>query len=149
MQQLKSAFKCTINWNKYQSKTTIQNAPNQYLDHFFDSSFHGVNRPFVLAFNAIDNRIGHSRYYLPSANVEGYNVIIHGKNFFDQPFKNYIKTYNNIQKITTDQGDDETTGCLVVYNYVKKHKMIATDISKQQAWDADPKAMQQIKLQEI
>ena len=55
------------------------------------------------------------------------------KNFFDQPFKNYIKTYNNIQKITTDQGDDETTGCLVVYNYVKKHKMIATGISKQQA----------------
>ena len=39
--------------------------------------------------------------------------MIDGKNFFDQPIKNYIKTYNNTQKITTGQGDDYTTGCLL------------------------------------
>ena len=50
------------------------------------------------------------------------------KNFFDQPIKNYIKTYENIAKITTGQGDDFTAGCLLDYNYFRKHyKMIAID----------------------
>ena len=143
LQQLKSRFKCTINWNNYQSKTTKQNAPNQYLDYLIDPSFQGVNRLFVLTFNALDNRIGHSRYYLPTAKVEDYNVMIDGKIFFDQQNKNDIKTYDNAQKITTVQGDDYTTGCLLDYNYFKKHyKMIAKDLSKQQALDADPKAIQ-------
>ena len=57
--------------------------------------------------------------------------MIHRKNSFDQPFKSYIKTYENIRKITTGQGDDCTTGCLLDYDYFKKHyKMIAIDLSK-------------------
>ena len=44
LQQLKVGFKCTINWNKCRSKTTIQNAPNQYLDYLIETSFQGVNR---------------------------------------------------------------------------------------------------------
>ena len=60
--------------------------------------------------------------------------MIDGKNFFDQPIQSYVKAYENIQKITTGQGDDYTTGCLPDYNYFKKHcKMIAIDLSKQQA----------------
>ena len=114
LQQLKSGFKCTINSNKFQSKTT-QNAPNQYLDYWIDTGFQGVNRLFVLAFNANDNRIGHSIYYLPTAKVEDYNNMIHGKNFFEQPIKNNIKTYDNIWKITTGQGGNYTTGCLLDY----------------------------------
>ena len=76
LQQLKSGFKCTITWNKYQSKTATQNAPNQYLDYLIDPSFQKVNRLFVLAFNANDNRIGHSRDYLLNAKIEDYNVMI-------------------------------------------------------------------------
>ena len=38
LDQLKSGFKRTINWNKYQSKATIQ-AQNQYLDYLIDPSF--------------------------------------------------------------------------------------------------------------
>ena len=73
--------------------------------------------------------------------------MIDGKNFFDQPIKSYIKTYENIRKITTGQGDDYPTGCLLDYNYFKKHyKMIAIYLSKQQALDADPKAIQQINF---
>ena len=117
MQELKS--KRTINSNKYQSKTTTQNALNQYLDYLIDPSFQGVNRLFVLTFNALDNRIGHSRYYLPTAKVEDYNVMIDGRNFFDQPIKNDIKAEENIQKITADQGDDYTNACLLDYNYFK------------------------------
>ena len=72
-----------------------------------------------------------------------------GKNFFDQPIKDNEVTYEDIRKITTDQGDDYTTGCLLDYIYFKNHcKMIAIDLSKQQALDADPKAIQQINFTE-
>ena len=46
--------------------------------------------------------------------------MIDGKNFFDQPINNMIKTNENITKITVGQGDDYTTGCLLDYTYFKK-----------------------------
>ena len=45
--------------------------------------------------------------------------MIDGRNFFDQPIKNDIKTYENIRKITTGQRDDYKTSCLLDYNYFK------------------------------
>ena len=70
-----------------------------------------------------------------------------GKNFCDQPVKNDKVTYENIRRITTGQGDVYTTGCLLDYIYFKKfYKIIAVDISKQPALDADPKAIQQINF---
>ena len=73
--------------------------------------------------------------------------MIDGKNFFDQPVKNDKVTYDNIRKIATGQGDDYTTGCLLDYIYLKKYyKMIAIDLSKQQALDSDPKAIQHINF---
>ena len=72
--------------------------------------------------------------------------MIDGKNFFDRPVKNELKTWKN-GKFETVQGDDYTAGCLLDYNYLKDYyKIIAIDLSKQQALDADPKAMQQIIL---
>ena len=69
--------------------------------------------------------------------------MINGKNFFDQPINRMIKTYENIRKTATGQGDDYTTGCLLDYSYFKQHyKMIAIDLSKQQAVDADARAIQ-------
>ena len=60
--------------------------------------------------------------------------------------KNKI-TYENIRKITNGQEDDYTTGCLLDYTYFKDiYKMIAIDLSKQQALDIDPKAIQQINF---
>ena len=73
--------------------------------------------------------------------------MIDGKSCFDQPIKNNKVTYENIRKIATGQGDDYTTGCLLDYIYFKNYyKMIAVDLSKQQALDADPKAIQQINF---
>ena len=73
--------------------------------------------------------------------------MIDGKNFFDQPVKNNKATYENIRKIATGKGDDYTTGCLLDYSYFKEnYKMIAIDLSKQQALDADPRAIQQINF---
>ena len=70
-----------------------------------------------------------------------------GKNFFDQPINSDLKTYDNIRKISTGKGDDYTTGCLLDYTYFKNYyKMIGTDLGKQQALDADPKAIQQINF---
>ena len=69
------------------------------------------------------------------------------ENVFDQPIKNNKVTYENIRKIDTGQGDDYTTGCLLDYPYFKdSYKMIAVDLSKQQALDADPRAIQQINF---
>ena len=62
--------------------------------------------------------------------------MIDGKNFFDQPVKNGVRTYKNIRKITTGQRDGYTTGCLLDYNCFKNYyKMIAIDLNKQQALD--------------
>ena len=58
-----------------------------------------------------------------------------------------MKTYENIGKTTTGQGDDHTTCCLLDYNFFNKHyKMIAIDLSKQQELDVDPIAIQQINV---
>ena len=56
-------------------------------------------------------------------------------------------TYDNIRKIETGQGDDFTTDYLLNYPYFKNYyKMIAIDLGKQQALDADPKEIQQINF---
>ena len=66
--------------------------------------------------------------------------------FFGQPKTNDIETYENINT-ATGQRDDYTTGCLLDYPYFKEnYKMIAIDLSKQQALDADPRAIQQINF---
>ena len=73
--------------------------------------------------------------------------MIDGKNFFDQPINSDLKTYENIRKIATGQGDNDTTGCLLDYSYFKDHdKMIAVDLSKQQVFQADPRAIEQINF---
>ena len=83
MQQLKSGFKRTINWNKYQSKVTIQ-VPNRYLDFLIDPSFQEVNRLFVLLFEIKDDRTAHTKYYFPTVEVKDYNVMINGQNFLQK-----------------------------------------------------------------
>ena len=86
-------------------------------------------------------------YYLPNVELKGYNFMIDGKNFFDQPIKDNKVTYENIRTIATGQGGDYTTGCLLDYPHFKdSYKMIAVDLSKQQILDVDPKANQQINF---
>ena len=63
-QQLKSDFKRTIKWNKYELniKTFVQ---NRYLNHLINPSFQSVNRLFVLSFENENDRRSHSGYHLP------------------------------------------------------------------------------------
>ena len=73
--------------------------------------------------------------------------MINEENFFDQPVKDSKVTYENIRKIATGKGHDYTTGCLLDYSYINNtYKMIAIDLSKQQALDADPRTIQQINF---
>ena len=87
LQQLKSGLKRVINWNKYLSKPELLRR-NANLNQLVEPSFQGVNRLFVLAFEGDAQRIVHTDYYLPNVEIKDYNIMINGKNFFDQPIKN-------------------------------------------------------------
>ena len=148
LQHLKSGFKRIINWNKYEFELDIKTyAQNRYLNHLINPSFQWVIRLFLIPFENEDQRKSHSTYYLPKIEIKDYNVMFDGINVFDQPINSMNKTYENIRKIAMGQGDDYTTGCLLDYSYFKEnYKMIAIDLSKQQALDADPRAIQQINF---
>ena len=44
--------------------------------------------------------------FLPAVEIKGYNVMIERRDFFDQLEKSYLRTYDNIQKVATVEGDD-------------------------------------------
>ena len=146
LQQLKSRFKRVISRKKYLSKPELL-AQNPNLNHLVEPSFQGLNRLFVLAFENDTQRTPHSGYYLSNVEIKDHNIMINGENFFDQQIKNNEVTHENIRKIATGQEDDYTNGCLLDYPYFKdSYKMIAVDLSKQKALDADPRENQQINF---
>ena len=146
LQHLKSGFTRAINRNKYESNVKTF-ARNRYLNHLINPSFGGVNRLFISSFENEDDRTSHATYYLQKVEIKDCNVMIDERNFFDQPINSMAKTYKNIRKIPTGQGFDYTAGCLLDYSYFKDHyKMTAIDLSKQQALDADTKAIQQFNF---
>ena len=117
--QLQSGFKRTINWNKYKSDPK-EYGQNQYLNQLVDPIFQEINRLFVLPFETENGRTSHSEYYLSKVELKDYNAKNDGKNIFNEPINKDIKTYENIRKITTGQGDDYTAACLLDYPYLKK-----------------------------
>ena len=87
----------------------------------------------------------YKKHFLPRVKIENYNIEIDGKNFYDQPINDSIKQYDEIRKILTGQGDDYTTGCFLDFAYFEQsYILIAVDLSKQKALDADSRAIQQI-----
>ena len=144
LQKLKSGVRRTISWNKYLSKPDIL-ARNTNLNHLVEPSFQGIDRLFVLAYENDTQRTSGKGYHLPNIELKDYKIMIDGGNVFDQPIKDNKASYENIRKIATGQGDDYTTDCLLDYPYFKdSYKMTAVDLSKQQALDADPRAIQPI-----
>ena len=155
---LEEGFKRPVYWNEYQTKIESRNLDNNNLTRFpLDASFQGVRRLFVLAFNNTtvtvpnnpinntNNRVlrnSHTKYFLPRVNITNYNVLIDGRNFYDQPINDLVKQYDEIRKTATGQGDDYTTGCLLDYQYFKVHyNLIEVDLSKQKELDADSRAI--------
>ena len=152
---LNEGFKRPICWDEYKvtpNKTVeLANANNvRYIKELLDSSCQGVKRLFVLAYNntADNDQVSvdsYKKYSLPRVKIDNYNIEIDGGNFYDQTINNSIKQYDEVRKISTGQGDDYTTGCLLDYSYFRKnYRLFAADLSKQKALDADSKAIKQI-----
>ena len=73
----------------------------------------------------------YKKYFLPRIKIDKYNIEIDGRNFYDQAINNSIKQYDEVRKISTGQGDDYNTGCLLDFDYSEKnYKIIAADLSK-------------------
>ena len=126
--QLNEGFKRSVYWNEYKSKIETKAADNDNITRFrLDVSFQGANRLFVLAFdntNHGDNEVkrdNRRKYFLPRVDITNCNVLIDGRNFYDQPINDQIKKYDEIRKIATGKGDDYATGCLLDYQYFKDH----------------------------
>ena len=107
-----------------------------------------------MAYNKLDaandnqfNRNSKQIYYLPRNNFKKYNVIIDGRNFYDNPIESDLEKYRELKKVMIGKGQDYTTGSLLDYdNFNKHYKLVAVDSSKQKELDADPRAIQQIEF---
>ena len=115
-----------------------------------DPSFQGVNRLFFTAYNSANGqptRNGQRKYYLPRIDLNKYNVIIDGRNFYDNPIESDIEKYRELKKVMIGKGEDYTTGSLLDFNYFKKHcKLVAVDLSKQKELDADRELFSKLNL---
>ena len=120
---LSEGFKKPIYRNEYKvipNKIVEIAAANEkkYIRELLDSSWQGVKRLFVLAYNHTDNDTdkvsidSFRKYFLSRIKIENCNIEIDGRNFYDQPINDLIKQYDEIRKKSTGQGDDLL---LVVY----------------------------------
>ena len=144
---LSEGFERPIYWNRYKIIFKSYNE-NEYIRERLDASLQGINKLFVLPYahgNNITNENSYKKYFLPRLKIKNYNIEIDGRNFYDQPINDLIKQYDEIRKKSTGQGDDYATGCLLDFAYFEKnYRLIAVDLSKQKALDADSRAIQQI-----
>ena len=128
--QLSEGFKRPIYWNKYKVieykviEITAVNA-EKHIRKLLDSSYQGVKRLFVLAY---DNTAGNNqvslgsfkKYFILRVKIENCNIEIGGRNFYDQSINDSIKWYDEIIKVSIEQIDDYTTGCLLDFAYFGK-----------------------------
>ena len=159
IEQQHKGFQRSIYWNEYKTKElVIQDANANNFNYIsLDPSFQGVNRLFVVAYNKLaaanDNQFNQNSqrvYYLPINDLKKYNVIIDGRNFYDNPIESDIEKYKELKKVMIGKGEYYTTGSLIDYDYFKKYyKLVAVDLSKQKELDADPRAIQQIEFKYI
>ena len=151
IEQQNKGFQRSIYWNEYKTKEINENADANVFKYInLDPSFQGVNRLFVMAYNRANNqptRNGQRKYYLPRIDLDKYNVIIDGRNFYDNPIESDIEKYRELKKVMIGKGEDYTTGSLLDFNYFDKHyKLVAVDLSKQKELDADLRTIQQIEF---
>ena len=149
--QLSEEFKRSVYWVIDSKVVEITNAnAKRNIRELLDSSYQGVKRLFVLAYNNTEgnNQVSvdsFKKYFLPRVEIETYNIEIDGRNFYDQPINDSIKQYDEVRKVSTGPGEDYTTGCLLDYAYFKdNYRLITADLNKQKALDADSRAIQQI-----
>ena len=128
-----------------------------------DTAIPVVNRLFVIGFNdnvenpvgnndPADNvnrvkRNGHRKYILPRVRIKDYDVLIDGRNFYDQNISDDFRKHEELRKVITRRCEDYTTTSLLDYDYWKRsYKLICCDLSKQKVLDSNPKSNQQIEF---
>ena len=98
---------CTGMNIKQKLRTKIQ---QMSINIFSNQNYVEVYRLFILVYSCQDDdakKFKTQGYYLPKGVIKNYNVIINGKNFFDQPVDSDLKQYEEV-KLTTGKGEDYT-----------------------------------------
>ena len=97
IEQQNKGFQGSVYWNEYKTKELTEYADANVFKYInLDPSFQGINRLFVMAYNRVDGqptRNGQRKYYLPRISFNKYIVIIHGRNFYDNPIESDIEKY--------------------------------------------------------
>ena len=130
MKQLNEGFKRPVYWRKYKvigNKVVEIAAANaeKHTREWLDSSYQGVKRLLVLAYDNIagDDQVSinsFKKYFLPSVKIGNNNIEVDGKKIYDQPIDNSIKQFDKVRKVSTGQGEDYTTGCLLDFAFFEK-----------------------------
>ena len=118
--QLNEGFKRSVYWNSYETKPAKVIEQGKNLYELLNASFQGVKRLFVLAYfidaphagGNSDDTAGiknNKKYFLPRGEIKNYNVLIDGRNFYDQPINDLIKQYDKVRKVSTGYGGDDNT----------------------------------------
>ena len=152
---LSEGFNRSIYWNEYKvidNRVVAIAAANEekHTRELLNPSCNGVKRLFVLAYanTTVNNQVSddsYKEYFLPRFIIENYNIEIDGRGFYDQPINDLINQYDEVRKISTEQGDDYTTGYLMDFaSFKNNYRLIAADLSKQKALDADKRQIQQM-----
>ena len=134
--QQNKGFQRSIYWNEYKTKAQNENADANVFKYItLDPSFQGVNRLFVMAYYreaGQPTRDEGTNCYLPRIDLKKFNVIIEGRNFYDNPVESNFEKYRELKKVKIGKGEDYTTGSLLDYDYFnKRFKLVAVDLSKQ------------------
>ena len=134
---LSKGFKRSLYWNEHKTKSENNITTNEYR-YFLKSNFAGNNRLFVLVFSSQDNnskRFKVKKRYLPKDVIKNNNVIINGN-----------KIWRN-KKLTTEQGEDYITGCLLDYEYSKNdyRLLLINNLTNRVCWTIQEKCNSLIK----
>ena len=131
--QLRNLFKRSVYWNEYiiMPAKVISNETNIYK--LLSASSQGIKRLFVPVYDSTaDDNAGkrnNKKKVFPRAWIKNYNVLIDGRNFYDQPI---IKQSDEVRKVAIGQGDYYTTGCSLDYAYFQdNYKLMVVRLSKQ------------------
>ena len=105
--QLNEGFKGSVYWNSYETKPAKVIEKGKNLYELLNASFQGVKRLFVLAYfvvaDAANNEAGikdNKKYFLPRGEINNYNVLIDGRNFYDQPINDLKKQHDEVRNST-------------------------------------------------
>ena len=103
IEQQNKGFQRSIYWNEYKTKGQDKDADaNNFKYIILDPSLQGVNRLFVMAYSRADNnqptKNGQRKYYLPRIDLEKYDFIIDGRNFYDNPIESDTEKYRELKR---------------------------------------------------